>query len=453
MVAPDGWSFRSPAPPSGGLRKGAADDGLNYFEITAEAPAPRPAFSGARRCDVCVVGAGFLGLSAALHLAERGLDVVVLEASCIGAGASGRNSGFVLPGYAADVDELVELAGRDLALRSWRLSVEAVDLVKSLVERHAIACDLKSGALAAAASPSDAAALARQAATMREFGYDRTRILSRAEIGDLIASPNYYGGLLDSGALHLHPLAYARGLARAALAQGIALYERSPVTRIVCGGRPQAITAEGTVTADHIVLAANALLGSLARDLAERIVPVTALIGATQPLGSGTAKQLLPCDLAVFDTQPALDYYRLTPDHRLLFGAATRLVPPPGSRAASWLARRIARVFPQLGRLRMDFVWQGLVDLTLNRLPDIGRSERIWYAQGFNGHGVALSTLTGRVIAEAIAGRTEDFIVLSGLPYRPWPGGPRVARIALPLVRSWFQFRHELDRRLTRADR
>lgn len=425
------------------------DGELNYFEATAQPLAPRPRFSGARRCDVCVVGAGYLGLSTALHLAEQAVDVVVLEASRVGAGASGRNSGFVLPGYAADIDELIELVGRDHAARSWQLTVEAVDLVKSLIERHAIACDLKPGALAAAASPAEAMTLAGQAATMRAVGYGHARFLSRAEMSGLIASPHYSGGLLDLGAAHLHPLDYARGLARAALARGVAIYERSPVARIGYGDRPQAITAEGTVEARHIVLAANALLGPLAPDLARRIVPVAALIGATEPLGPGTANRLLPCDHAVFDTQPALDYYRLTPDHRLLFGAATCFFRPPVSRAAPWLARRIARVFPQLGRPRMDFVWHGLVDLTRNRLPDLGRrDERVWYAQGFNGHGLALSTLAGRAIAEAIAGRAESFRVLAGLPYRPWPGGSRVARTALPFIRSWFQLRHTLGRLL-----
>jgi len=420
---------------------------LNYFEATAQPLAQGPVLSGTHRCDVCVVGAGYTGLSTALHLAEQGLDVVVLEAFHVGAGASGRNSGFVLPGYAADVNELIELVGREHAARLWRLSVEAVDLVKSLIQHHSISCDLKSGALAAAASPADAEALAKQAIVMRAFGYEQASFLSRAELSGLIASPNYFGGLLDLGAAHLHPLDYARGLARAALAKSVAIYERSPVIHIGRGDRPQAITAEGAVSANHIVLAANALLGPLAPEVARRIVPVTAMIGVTEPLGSEIAKQLLPRDHAVFDTQPALDYYRLTRDHRLLFGAATRLFPPSASHAGPWLARRIARVFPQLGQPRMEFVWPGLVDLTLNRLPDIGqRSALIWYAQGFNGHGVALSTLAGRAIARAIAGRAEDFRVLASLPYRPWPGGSRFARIALPFVRSWSQLRHALGR-------
>jgi gamma-glutamylputrescine oxidase len=282
---------------------------------------------------------------------------------------------------------------------------------------------------------------------MHSFGYDRVRFLSREALGAIVVSPNYFGGLLDSGAAHLHPLNYARGLARAALARNAGIFEQSRVLRIEHGRRPEAHTANGKIVSDHLVLAANALIGPLAPPLARRIVPVTALIGTTEPLGPDVAKQVLPRDVAVFDTQPALDYYRLTPDNRLLFGAAARLFRPAESRAGLWLSRRIARVFPQFGQPRMDFVWSGLVDLTLNRLPDVGRlAEGVWYAQGFNGHGVALSTLTGRAIADAIIGSGEDFALLAGLPYRPWPGGRNLARAALPFVRSWWQLQHALSR-------
>lgn len=438
-----------PAPVALGLigRDGIREHAPTYFEATAAPLARRPGLSGTRRCDVCIIGAGFTGLSTALHLATRGYEVVVLEADRAGAGASGRNSGFVLPGYAADIDELCEIVGAEQAEWLWRLSVEGVTLLKEIVAQHRIDCDLKTGALTASASPHDLDMLERQVKLMRGFGYRQAELLSRDQVRAIVDSPHYFGGLLDAGALHLHPLNYVRGLARAALAQGAEIFEDSPVIDLQRGDRPKVVTSHGAVEAHHVVLATNAYLGRLAPEIARRILPVTALLGATAPLGAATAGALLRRDVAVFDTKPALDYYRLTADHRLIFGSATRLIRPPRRRAADWVARQVARVFPQLGRPRMDFLWRGQIDLTLNRLPDIGRRDGgVWYAQGFNGHGVALTTLTGRVIADAIAGHDEDFALLSGLPYRPWPGGRRVARMALPLVRSWWQLEHSMAR-------
>jgi gamma-glutamylputrescine oxidase len=422
------------------------NDERTYFEATAAPLARRAALSGTQRCDVCVVGAGFTGLSTALHLAARGYHVVVLEADRIGAGASGRNSGFVLPGYAAETDELCELVGIEKAGILWRLSVEGVALLKEIIARHHIDCDLRSGVLTAASAPADLKTLVHQAKLMRGFGYAHAELLSREEVRAVVDSPHHFGGLLDAGALHLHPLNYVRGLARAALLQGVEIFENSAVTQIERGEHARALTANGSVEATHIVLAANAYLGRLAPEIARRIVPVTALIGATTKLGAETAMQLLRRDVAVYDTQPALDYYRLTADHRLIFGSATRFVRPSRRRSAAWLERQVARVFPQLTEPRMEFVWRGQVDLTLNRLPDLGRRDGLWYAQGFNGHGVALTTLTGRIIADAIAGHDKDFALLAGLPYRSWPGGPDVARLALPLVRGWWQIEHWLRR-------
>jgi gamma-glutamylputrescine oxidase len=423
-------------------------DDRTYFDATTADLPWRPALAGTRQCDVCVVGAGYAGLSTALHLAARGYDVVALEAGRIGDRASGRNSGFVLPGYAAGIDELCALVGADHAERLWHLSLEGVTLVRTLVARHAIACDLKSGALTAAASPADLPALDAQAALMRSFGYAKARLLSQAETRAIVDSPNYFGGLLDEGALHLHPLAYARGLACAALAQGVEIFEDSAALQIVPGARPKVVTAHGAVEAGHVVLVANASLGALAPEIARRILPVTAVLGATETLGADVASSVLPRDVAVYDTQPALDYYRRTRDHRLIFGSAARFVRPSRRHSAAWLARNLARVFPQLAAVRMEFVWRGQVDLTLNRLPDIGRrDDGVWHAQGFNGHGVALTALAGRAIADAIAGHPEDFALLANLPYRPWPLGNTFARAALPVVRAMMQLRHTLAAR------
>lgn len=417
-----------------------------YFEATAAPLPPFPCLAESRRCDVCIVGAGFLGLSAALHLAGRGFHVVVLESRRVGAGASGRNSGFVLPGYAVEVDALLDRMGPQRGARLWRLSVDAVALVRSLAAQHGIDCDLKPGALTAAATPADAAVLARQATAMRRLGYAEVELLGARDVRSIVDGPNYHGGLLDRGAAHLHPLDFARGLARAARAAGAEIVEDSAVLRLERGDAPAAVTAAGRIEARHLVVAANATVGSLAPDLARRIVPIVAHLGVTAPLGRDVATGLIRRDVAVYDTQPALDYYRRTPDHRLIFGSAVRFLPPPPGRAADWLARNIARVFPQVGAPRIEFAWEGWIDLTRNRLPDIGRRGGLWYAQGFNGHGVALAALTGRIIADAIAGTTADFDLLQAIPFRAWPGGPRLARAALPFVRAARQLGHALGR-------
>ena len=427
----------------------AATDGLTYYAARATPFPPRPPLRDVRHCDVCIVGGGFAGLSTALHLAARGYEAIVLEADRIGAGASGRNSGFVLPGYAMDIDALRATLGEAQAERAWRMSVEALGLVAALVEQHRIACDLKSGAFMAAVSPADLDSLAEQARLMCAFGYRRIEMLDRSGARDIVAA-NYCGGLFDSGALHLDPLQYARGLARAAIAAGAHIHEDSAVVRIEDGAHLRAVTAHGAVEARHVVLAANAYLGALAPRIASRILPVTAVIGATEPLGAETATALLRRDAAVFDTQPALDYYRLTPDHRLIFGSAARFIRPSAEQAAPWLERQLARVFPQLAATRMEYVWRGQVDLTRNRLPDLGREGGLWYAQGFNGHGVALTVLAGRAIADAIAGHDEDWTLLSTLPYRPWPGGTGVSRALLPFARGFMQLRHALARQLGR---
>ena len=350
MLAPDKPSLLKPVPRAEIARPDIPQHDRTYFDATLAAPPRHPVLIGARQCDVCVVGAGYTGLSTALHLAARGYDVVVLEARQVGAGASGRNSGFVLPGYAADIDELCGLVGANHAERLWHLSLEGVALVKTLVARHAIACDLKNGALTAAASPADVPVLDAQATLMRGFGYTRVQPLSQAEMRAIVGSPNYFGGLLDEGALHLHPLAYVRGLACAALAQDAAIFEDSAALRIEPGTRPKVVTAHGAVEAGHVVLAANASLGALAPEIARRIVPVTALLGATETLGADVARRVLRRDVAVYDTQPALDYYRLTPDHRLIFGSAARFVRPSARHSAAWLERNLARVFPSSRR-------------------------------------------------------------------------------------------------------
>lgn len=449
MFASRNWTRTTPQPLAPDARATvSADAQSTYYEVTSEPLLRMPALTGTRRCDVCIVGAGYTGLSAALHLAARGLDVTVLEADRIGAGASGRNGGFVLPGFAADIADLIATVGASDGKRLWALSVAAVRLVEDLIARYGIECQFKRGALTAASSRADAAALVQLARLLDELGYRDTVPLTRDQTRAIVDSPLYFGGLLDHGAAHLHPLRYLRGLARAARTLGAEIFENSRVVSIDRANHV-AYTEQGRVEARHLVLAANASLGALAPDVSRRILPVVTFIGVTEPLDV-MATQLIRKDVAVFDTQPALDYYRLTADHRLLFGGAARLIAPSDRSATAWLARRIAHVFPQLGSPRIDYVWKGVVDLTPHRLPDVGlAADGVWYAQGFNGHGVALTTFVGRAIADAIVGDGDAFGLLARLPRRDWLGGPMVARAAFPVVRCLWQIRHALGHRCT----
>jgi gamma-glutamylputrescine oxidase len=426
---------------------------------TATAPDPLPFYETAvsRRefaaldrnieCDVCVVGAGYAGLSAALHLAESGHDVVLLEADRVGAGASGRNGGQVLPGYFADIDQIRRALGDERAAALWRLGTEAVALVEELAARPAIGCDFRRGHLTAAVRPRHLRALGEAARSLADrYGYRSPRLLDAVEVGALVASRRYVGGLLDERAGHLNPLRFALGLAAAAAASGARLYERSPVLAV--GSRHADCwalrTPVGEVRTQRLVLTAGARSETLASALGAAVLPATTFMIATAPLGPARATALIRRGIAVADSNVVLDYYRLSADGRLLFGGGLRHAAPPPNRIAGLLRRKMLRVFPQLADVAVEHAWAGTIDITGNYLPHVGRFESsTWFAHGFAGHGVALATLTGKLLAEAIGGRSERFDLLVGAAH-PWPRFLRRRALRLPLVALgafWYRAR------------
>ncbi len=398
---------------------------LSWYHATVQAGPPRPSLAGAVRARVCVIGGGLTGVSTALHLAERGFDTVLLEAEAIGHGASGRNGGQIVQGFSASMERVEAAVGRADAQALWDLGREAIAAIPDRVRRHGIECDLRWGYLIAALNRGQLADLRRTIGQWADYGYTGPRIVEGAALRSVLASDLYVGGMVEPGSGQLHPLAYLLGLARAAEAAGARLFERSAAFAIDHGPTTVRVTtASGSVEADTLVLAGNAYLGRLVPALRRRLMPVASFIGVTEPLGEARARRLFPEDVAVADCNVALDYFRLTSDHRLLFGAGASYSATTPVGLKGWIARRFRRVFPELTDVAVEHAWGGLIGITHNRIPDLGRlAPNVLYAQGYSGQGVALTGLAGALIAETIDGHDRRFRLLEQVRHLPFPGG------------------------------
>lgn len=415
-----------------------------YAASTTPLPEQAPA-RGEIQADVAILGAGYTGLSAALELAQAGYKVVVLEAERIGWGASGRNGGQAIVGYGCEVDTLEQLVGRDDARRLFDWSRDGMQLLRDRIQRHGIECDWRDGHASVPIKPRQERQLRQwQAHMQQQYDYPM-QWWDREQLRAQLASDRYLGAVFDPQSGHLHPLDYALGLARAALAAGVVIHEHSPVTRLQRGTRAVLHTAQAQVQADYVVLAGNAWLHGIAPELEARIMPVGTYIGATTPLGEQRARDLIRNDMAVADVNWALDYFRLSRDHRLLFGgrASYSTLPPPNLRGT--MTRRMRRVFPQLADVGIEYVWGGYVDISLNRGPHWGRlTPNIYFAQGFSGHGVASTGLAGQVIAQAIRGQAERLDAYARIPHRPFPGGRLLRTPLLVAAMAWYKLRDAL---------
>jgi len=406
----------------------------------------RDALRGDIGADVCVLGGGIAGCSAALHLAKRGYKVALLEAREVGYGASGRSGGQTIFGLAVGQQKLIAQVGRDDAHRLFALSIEALDLTQSLIRDHAIDCDYRPNHVHVAVKPRHVQELEQWSRELREqYAYGSVRMLNRDEVQSHVRSDRYLGGLIDSRSGHLQPLKYTQGLARAAEAAGAVIYENSEVLRYEDGPQVRVQTAHGAIRCTHLVLCGNAYIGAVAPALARRILGVGTYIIATEPLGEERARKLLPTNAAVADINWILDYFRRSPDHRLLFGGRVSYssVQPP--RLAESMRQRMARAFPALEQVKVAYAWGGYLDITMSRAPDFGRlAPNVFYLQGFSGHGVALAGLAGKLTAEAIAGTAERFDVFGRIPHRDFPGGRYLRRPSLMLAMLYYRLRDVL---------
>ena len=416
----------------------------SWYAETAAPLTPFAQLKGRTRADVCIVGAGYTGLSAALHLARAGYDVVVLEAHRVGFGASGRNGGQVGSGQRLEQDELEKMVGLPTARKLWDLGQESKALVKDLIRDHAMPCTFQPGIAHACWHDREVAHSHAYAEKLsRDYGYDEITPLDRAGLQAILPSEAYKGGDIDRGAGHLHPLNFAIGLAQAAASAGARLHENSVVHDIKHGATAIVRTAQGHVEADHVVLACNGYLGGLDGQVANRVMPINNFIVATEPLGDRVA-QVLRENIAVADTKFVVNYWRLSEDNRLLFGGGESY----GYRFPDILKtvrKPMLEVYPALKDVPISHAWGGTLAITMNRMPCFIRPHpNVLSASGYSGHGVAMATLAGKIIAEAVAAQAERFDLLASLPMPRFPGGTLMRWPILVLAMTWFSMRDRL---------
>ena len=417
----------------------------SWYAATADALPEFAPLAGKAKADVVVIGAGYTGLSAALHLAEAGMDVALIEAQRIGFGASGRNGGQLGSGQRMEQTGLERLMGNDDAAKLWELAEEAKTLVKSLIAKHEIDCYLAPGVAHACFNPKEAVQEHAYADHLADrYGYAQIQKLDKDQMQALCPSPAYHGGVLDMGAAHLHPLRYALGLARAAKTAGVRIYERSEVTAIDEGARAIVRTKGGQISADHVILACNGYLGGLNARVASRVMPINNFIAATEPLGDEAAR-VLTQDVAVADTKFVVNYFRLSHDKRLLFGGGESYGYRFPADIAALVHKPMVEIFPHLRDVQIDYVWGGTLAITLRRMPYVARlAPNILSASGYSGHGVGTATHAGQLMAMAVRGQADGFDTMARVPATPFPGGPALRTPLLMLAMTWYSLRDRL---------
>lgn len=413
----------------------------NYYRASLGAAAEHPQFDGAQSANICVIGAGFTGLSAALHLARAGARVTLIEAESVGFAASGRNGGQIHTGFRQTQQQLERWLGGIHARDLWALSEEAKSLVWELAEQHAIDCALKNRLVIAAHNRRAVRELAEDTEYLQtHYGYMPARMMDADETARQLGTGIYSAARFDSGGGHLQPLAFARGLARASEQAGVVIHEHTKAQRIEASGQAvQVLCESGTMNVERVIVACDAFSGALVPELAPYIAHVESFMTATEQLPDELYDSVLPCDAAVADTRHVLDYYRKSEDRRMLFaGREAYLTVPRG--IAAMVRPRMEHVFPQLKPVRIEYAWSGTVGITRTRMPHLGRlGERVLFAHGYSGQGVALANLGGKLLAEAAMGLAERFDVLARVPAKRFPGGAALRKPMVAAGLMWFK--------------
>jgi len=409
----------------------------SWYAATAGEVPDHPELQGDTRADVCVVGGGYGGLSAALHLAERGLDVALVEANRIGWGASGRNGGQLINGISG-LAKIRKKHGEGIADMLWDLKWRGNDIVHDRVARYGIACDLKNGFVEAAGKPRHMVDLEQYAEEMdaHDFAYEYA-LWDREKTREMLGTDAYIGGFSNYRDGHLHPLNLCIGEARAAHDLGVQIFEQSPVTNIEHGDRPKVHTASGYVEADSVVLAGNAYHLLEPKHLANLTFPAGSYIIATEPLPDEMVNQINPTDVAVCDLNEIMDYYRLSADKRMLYGGQCNYSGREPASIMASIVPRMLKVYPQLKNVKIEYEWGGMIGIVLNRIPALGRIKKnVYYCQGYSGHGVNVTHLAGQILADAIAGTFERFDIFARIKPVTVPGSGILAKpmVALGMV-------------------
>jgi gamma-glutamylputrescine oxidase len=410
----------------------------SYYADSANDKNLRPSLNDNITSDICVIGAGFTGLSTAIHLAEKGFTVTVLEAKRIGFGASGRNGGQIVHSYSRDIDFIEKHYGKEVGTQMGKMAFEGGRIIRRFTDQYNIDCHLKDGGIFAACNDRQLKELESKKALWEAHGHKDLELLSADKIKEHVGSERYTGGLLDKSGGHFHPLNLALGEAAAVESMGGTIYEDSEVIRIEEGDKPVVYTQNGSVTCDYIVVAGNAYLGGLIPKLQSKAIPCGTQVITTEVLSEVQQKQLLPKDNCVEDCNYLLDYYRLSNEGRLIYGGGVTYGAREPSKIESMIVPNMLKTFPQLKGTKVDFAWTGNFLLTLMRLPQFGRiGKNMYYAQGYSGHGLTCTHLAGKVLSEVIAGDSQRFDVFAGLPQYPFPGG-RTFRVPFTAMGAFY---------------
>lgn len=417
----------------------------SYYAATAHEQTDYPSLNGEVTVDVAVVGAGFTGVSSALHLAERGYKVALIEANRIGWGASGRNGGQLIDGM-VNIEKIEKRLGKDAAQKANEMGVECRNVVLRIIDQYKIDCDLKFGYLDLALNQADIDYFHAEIERKQKLNYPHAMtFVEKEQMRSVIGSDRYIAGLVNEANGHLHPLNLCIGEARAAADLGTQIFERSRVTKIRHGEKPRIETEAGAINASKLVLAGNAYLGKAECNIASAVIPAGSYVIATERLSDELAAELLPKDMACCDQRVGLDYFRLSADKRMLFGGLCNYSGRKPKSITAVLQPNMVRAFPQLKNVKIDYEWGGDIAISMNRIPQFGRIKgNTYYAQGYSGHGVAPTHIAGQVMAEVISGDSERFDVFAKINHWKLPGGKLFANPALALGMLYFRLKEIL---------
>ena len=416
----------------------------SYYAASVNHVTDYPPVQGDTSTDICVIGAGFTGVSTTLHLAERGYQVTLVEANRVGWGASGRNGGQIIAGFGGE-EVMARRYGPDVADTLWEMHWAGNDIIRERVDTYDIDCDLKWGYMDVAIKGRHMRDLEAKKIALdeRDFPHEN-QLLNADQTAELIGTNEYIGSLLNMGNGHVHPLNLCIGEARAAESLGATIHEQCPVVRIEHGNKPTVVTEGGSITANTVVLAGNAY-HDVDKRLRGYVFPVRSFIVTTEPLSADVVAQINPRDLAVCNPNFILEYFRLTADKRLLFGGRIRYFSDDESYIREQIGKKLRRIFPRLANTRIDYAWTGTIGVTVSRVVQLGRlSPNVFYCQGYSGHGVNMTHLTGQIMAEAVAGTLERFDLFADIKPIVIPGSYVFRRPMTSLGLMYYQLKDKL---------